>query len=194
MNNFPTDIRDYTKVYHNFFSQEFCKKTIESLKTVKWDTHAFFTAGDKYIYEGNDFLNTFDTIEEHEVIMKELWNLIYHYITVEFSKYYKQFEWFNKWRGYSIVKFHKYDENTHMKLHCDHIQDLFDGERKGVPILTIIGLLNEDFEGGDFHLWEKEKINLRTGSVLVFPSNFMYPHEVTPILKGTRYSFVSWVW
>jgi predicted 2-oxoglutarate/Fe(II)-dependent dioxygenase YbiX len=81
-----------------------------------------------------------------------------------------------------------------MKLHCDHIHDLFDGQVKGVPILTIVGLLNEDFEGGNFLLWDNENINLETGSVVIFPSNFMYPHRVSTIKSGVRYSFVSWAW
>jgi predicted 2-oxoglutarate/Fe(II)-dependent dioxygenase YbiX len=80
-----------------------------------------------------------------------------------------------------------------MKLHCDHIHDIFDGTRKGIPIMTLVGVLNDDYEGGDFLMWEKEKISIPTGSVLVFPSNFMYPHEVTSIKTGSRYSFVSWV-
>lgn len=194
MNNFPTNIKDYVKIYHNVFSKEFCEKTIESLKLVQWDTHQFYNAKDEYIYRGNDFLHTSANIVEQEIILKRLWDVINQYITVEFSHFYEQFQWFGSWRGYTNIKFHKYDINTDMKLHCDHIHDMFDGERKGVPILTIIGLLNSDFEGGDFLLWEKEKIDLKQGSVLIFPSNFMYPHQVTSIQQGSRYSFVSWVW
>ena len=26
----------------------------------------------------------------------------------------------------------------------------------------------------------------------MFPSSFMYPHEVMPVTKGTRYSLVVW--
>ena len=37
-----------------------------------------------------------------------------------------------------------------------------------------------------------KEIKLKTGDILMFPSNFMYPHEVTECTKGTRYSFVSW--
>ena len=38
----------------------------------------------------------------------------------------------------------------------------------------------------------RAEIRLKTGDILMFPSNFMYPHEVTECTKGTRYSFVSW--
>ena len=34
----------------------------------------------------------------------------------------------------------------------------------------------------------------QTGDILIFPSNFMYPHRVEPVKKGIRFSFVSWVY
>ena len=54
--------------------------------------------------------------------------------------------------------------------------------------------LNDDYEGGDFIMWETEKIELPQGSIMIFPSNFMYPHKVTPVTEGTRYSYVSWTY
>lgn len=29
--------------------------------------------------------------------------------------------------------------------------------------------------------------------IIIFPGVFLYPHKITPITKGTRHSFVSWV-
>ena len=81
-----------------------------------------------------------------------------------------------------------------MHWHADRVQQMFDGERKGIPTLSVVGLLNDDFEGGEFIMFEDEKISLKQGDILIFPSTFMYPHKVTQITKGVRYSFVSWVW
>ena len=39
-----------------------------------------------------------------------------------------------------------------------------------------------------------EKYDLTKGDIIVFPSNFMYPHKVEPVTKGTRYSYISWIW
>ena len=50
---------------------------------------------------------------------------------------------------------------------------------------------NFNFKGGDFNVCTK-KIPLKEGDVLIFPSNFIYPHEVKSITKGTRYSFITW--
>lgn len=92
------------------------------------------------------------------------------------------------------VRFNRYNANTLMKTHHDHIHTLFDGERKGIPILSLVGLLNKDYEGGEFVFFQDYKVNLSPGDILIFPSIFIFPHRVERILKGTRYSFVSWAW
>jgi predicted 2-oxoglutarate/Fe(II)-dependent dioxygenase YbiX len=54
--------------------------------------------------------------------------------------------------------------------------------------------LNEDYEGGEFALFDREiMIRTKPGSAIVFPSNFMYPHEIMPVIKGTRYSIITWM-
>jgi len=54
-------------------------------------------------------------------------------------------------------------------------------------------ILNDDFEGGEFAFFDRElNYKLKKGSCIMFPSNFMYPHEVLPVTKGTRYSIITW--
>ena len=43
-------------------------------------------------------------------------------------------------------------------------------------------------------MFKDKEIKLKTGDILIFPSNFMYPHRVEPVKKGIRFSFVSWVY
>ena len=96
--------------------------------------------------------------------------------------------WLSK---FSPIRFNRYPVGTMMREHYDHIHSIFDGNMKGVPIVSIVANLNEDYEGSEFYC-RGEKIELKTGDILLFPSNFMYPHEVRETIKGTRYSFVSW--
>ena len=56
------------------------------------------------------------------------------------------------------------------------------------------GALNDDYEGGEFIMFDDYKIPLKTGDVVIFPSVFLYPHKVEPVKKGTRYTYISWVW
>lgn len=53
--------------------------------------------------------------------------------------------------------------------------------------------LNDDYEGGEWGFFNREMV-LRApkGSAVLFPSNFMYPHEIMPVVKGIRYSIVTW--
>ena len=53
-------------------------------------------------------------------------------------------------------------------------------------------MLNDDFEGGDFVMFTDQKIEFNKGDLLVFPSNFLYPHRVEEVKSGTRFSFISW--
>ena len=92
---------------------------------------------------------------------------------------------------FTSARINKYEVGTMMREHYDHIHSLFDGKMKGVPIVSIVANLNTDYEGAEFYCRGKE-IKLKTGDILLFPSNFMYPHEVKETTKGTRYSFVSW--
>ena len=54
-------------------------------------------------------------------------------------------------------------------------------------------ILNDDYEGGEFAFFNRElTYKLKKGSCIMFPSNFMYPHEIMPVTSGTRYSIITW--
>lgn len=187
---FPLQLPDYLKRYDNFFDEEFCLTVVEKLKKTNWQSHEYYTQDKSYFSYEDDLKISYDDFKEKEIINTVIKSVIDKYI---FSDLHPGFTWFRHYNGYSSVRFNKYDTDTQMRPHCDHIHDLFDGERKGVPILTLLGSLNNDYEGGDLIMWGDQKIELPAGSIIVFPSNFMYPHCITKITQGTRYSFVSWV-
>jgi len=86
----------------------------------------------------------------------------------------------------------KYEKGGKYEIHTDHG---FTSERT----LTVIINLNEDYEGGDFVFYEQngknemKRIKCEKGTMIFFPSNFLYPHRVESITEGTRYSIVSWL-
>jgi predicted 2-oxoglutarate/Fe(II)-dependent dioxygenase YbiX len=86
--------------------------------------------------------------------------------------------------GYQLLR---YQEGQFYVQHTDS----FKAEQRSVSCSI---QLNEDYEGGEFAFFNRE-IMMRTGvgSVIMFPSNFMYPHEVMPVQKGTRYSIITWL-
>ena len=95
---------------------------------------------------------------------------------------------------YSPVRFNRYSDGQIMRQHHDHIHSLFDGEAKGIPVLSFILNFNDDYEGADLYFSNDYKIPLGKGDVVIFPSLFLFPHGVTEIKKGVRYSGVAWSW
>jgi hypothetical protein len=89
-------------------------------------------------------------------------------------------------------KINKYIKNTKMKAHVDHIHGIFDGKKKGIPIISIVGALNDNYFGGEFIFNNDYEIKFKAGDVLIFPSVFLYRHKVKPVTDGTRFSYVSW--
>ena len=85
----------------------------------------------------------------------------------------------------------KYSPGGKYEIHTDHYTT-------STRALSIIINLNDNYKGGDLIFTDqKEKeikrFQLSKGSIVFFPSNFMYPHSITPIVKGTRYSIVAWL-
>ncbi len=60
--------------------------------------------------------------------------------------------------------------------------------------LTITIVINDEFKGGNFTFFDEEIIyEFKKGDVIMFPSNFMYPHSVQPITEGVRYNLTTWL-
>ena len=95
---------------------------------------------------------------------------------------------------FSPIRFNRYSPGQIMRQHHDHIHDLFDGKRKGVPVLSFIMNFNDDYEGADLFFWEDTVVKLGKGDIIMFPSNWLFPHGVTEAKKGKRYSGVCWGW
>ena len=218
------NIEDYVFHKKNFLEDEYCEKSISDLNTCKWKKHGWYTpttslpafhnlppegvekesevidlelmhpstyAGD-LIQSGNPGGNLQKKVEDIN-------DLIVEKLRVALEEYVRglNFYWFSGWEGYTGIKFIRYFPGQEMKVHCDHIHSMFDGERKGVPILSIIGHFNDDYEGGETFMFDDKngkKIDTEKGDLLIFPSNFLYPHYVTPVTRGVRYSYVSWIW
>jgi predicted 2-oxoglutarate/Fe(II)-dependent dioxygenase YbiX len=76
----------------------------------------------------------------------------------------------------------------HYEYHTDHM-------KQNPRVLTILVGLNSvnDYEGGELFVQNQENgIKLDRGDVVAFPSNFMYPHKVTPVTKGERKVLIIW--
>ena len=182
---YKMNLQDYIAIY-NINNPELCKKVIDELEEHKWDRHNY---ADPITGERTTYHDDLDILNKSTEITK-----VFQKFAEECAKDYINNLAPNPFplQTLTCLRFNRYKVGTNMKMHHDHIHTLFDGERKGVPVLTVLGLLNDNFEGGDFLMFDGQKLELSAGDIIVFPSNFLYPHAVTTVTKGTRYSFVSW--
>jgi hypothetical protein len=188
--NTQHELMHYAKLYRGVVSDEICAKTVSEMNTLEFKEHTFYNAntGEYKPRSGSQELSmSWGNVSTKKTLNDIVDDTAFKYVQD------LNMPWFDKYQGYTHVRFNKYAENKMMALHADHIHSMFDGERKGIPILSVLGVLNDDYEGGEFYLVD-EKTDLSKGDIIVFPSNFMYPHKVEPVKKGTRYSYISWIW
>lgn len=196
-----TNIKDYIKVFsNNFFSEKQCQSIINSLDISKKRTHTFSDSRTtKYEPMGKDPYTIFLKDKKIKVmgdLIKSQWHQIITEYVLNWLNKEEKIDWFGGWNGFSFPKFIEYNKGTLMTTHCDHIKEIFSENEKprGIPTLSIITGLNENYSGGEIMMCEKYKYKLKTGETLIFPSNFLYPHEIKEITKGKRYSMISWVY
>ena len=84
----------------------------------------------------------------------------------------------------------KYEVGGHYRLHSDNCH-------KFPRSLSFIYLINDNYEGGDLIFQspfgsKQIKIEKKKNTLIVWPSNFLFPHLVTPVKNGVRYSMVAW--
>ena len=174
------NLSDYIHVYKSL-SPEDCKSVIESLEDER-ERHEFsYHAGGQYSHD-----NELDTSDQYN---ETLDRTVYCSLKLYCAKHN-----IPGWNGFTPVRLNRYSPGTEMHYHDDRLQLTINGVYKGQPTLSVVGLLNDDYTGGDFVMFDDYKVKLSTGDVMIFPSSFMYPHKVTKITNGTRFSFVSWAW
>jgi len=89
-----------------------------------------------------------------------------------------------------ILKYEKNEFDAGYKFHTDMGAGCSDRH------LSISICLNNEYEGGEFVFnlpSGKYTMPQNVGDAVIFPSNFMFPHQVNRITKGTRYALIGWV-
>lgn len=79
----------------------------------------------------------------------------------------------------------KYEKSGHLPEHSDH----------GISsrTLSVVMYLNDDYIGGEISFpCVGVTVKPEAGSIIFFPSNFVFTHEVAEIKEGVRYALPNW--
>ena len=180
-------LKNFIHIERGLIPKDTCRFVIDSIKNKSWNSHLWSTDGtDQFSYPTKE-LDVLEPTPDLEDILNPLISLS--------VKYYNDFigsEKVSQVTCFSPVRFNRYQKGQTMRIHCDHIKTLFEGEVKGIPILSIIINFNDDYKGGDLIFWDDYKVDLGEGDVVVFPSLFLFPHRIEEVTENIRYSGVAW--
>jgi hypothetical protein len=125
-------------------------------------------------------------IQKNLEIRRKLDKTIFSYVNKSMNLYQQKHSSFqiDIDTGYQLLQ---YNEGQYYIQHTDSFKE----QQRSVSCSI---QLNDNYDGGEFAFFNREMmIRSKKGSVIMFPSNFMFPHEIMPVIKGTRYSIVTWL-
>lgn len=88
-----------------------------------------------------------------------------------------------------LLKYEKNSYDAGYKFHVDA------SGKTAHRILSLSLCLNDSFGGGEFVFDLPDgqvQFQQNTGDLIIFPSNFMFPHQVNSLTYGTRYALIAW--
>ena len=182
-------LKDFVKVFDNVLSPENCNLILnEYQNSSEWlDTKTGDDEISKNVRNCMEISISQDfTINQNLDVRKNLDNLVFESVRNIISNYNDIVPTFriDIDTGYQLLRY-KEDE-----FYTQHTDSFKEQQRS----LSCSIQLNEDYDGGEFALFDREMmIRTKSGSAIVFPSNFMYPHEIMPVIKGTRYAIITWL-
>ena len=178
------NVQDYIKIYENIVNNNLC----DALMLAQHD------------FKSSSFSSHHGEAEnsKNRVIMDDVWikkdNNFYNPLKDCFATAVRKYEYeFPRFlcEHTSDFRINRYGSGGFMSEHIDNIHHSH-GQKWGYPHVSALLYLNNDYEGGEFVVAGKE-IKPNKGSAIIFPSNFMYPHQAKKVIDGIRWSVVAWL-
>ena len=197
MNKPDTKLDECIFIAEKIIPSDICDDVIQDIETRPWEPHSWYS-------RHTDSSSSEDKMEfDIQYTTPELNKTLTNFIIESGKKYNEIYTYQHPsciertgqmMNQFCSIRFNRYKPGQIMRQHHDHIYNIFDGKRKGIPVLSFILNLNNDYEGGDLFFWNDTIVKLGRGDIVMFPSSWLFPHGVTEVTKGIRYSGVSWGW
>lgn len=181
------ELKDYILVVPDIVPLELCNDVLAEYKDCDDWINAHIKTGENLKVRNCQTIGiSFGSIiEKNKEIRQKIDSMLFSAAREAIIEYKKHFDdaFIEQDSGYDLLK---YKVGGYYSRHVDFFRE--------VPrSVSCSFALNDDYEGGEFAFFERELVyKLKKGSCIMFPSNFMYPHEIMPVTSGTRYSIVTW--
>jgi len=181
------ELKDYIFVVPNVVPLELCDAVLAEYKNCDDWTNATVKTGENLNIRNCKTIGiSFNRIiEKNKETRQKIDQELFICAAKAIQEYNKQFTRCNieQDSGYDLLK---YEVCGFYTTHTDSFKDR-------PRAVSCSFALNDDYEGGEFAFFDRELVyKLKKGSCIMFPSNFMYPHEIMSVTSGTRYSIITW--
>ena len=191
---FNLNLSDHIVYLKSFIDRDICLSVMNSLDNLEKDKSAPYTDGLL-----NDDADTY--FDPDIKYIDEVRNRIFVDGLEEYAKKIRAFNW----SYYDTKSFHcsemiirRYNEGSEFKYHHDDIiGEIFPHwflRRQNILTCNFYFSDANDYDGGDLVFTCGEKFHPTMGDIIIFPSNWMFYHEVQKITKGKRYSGTVWLY
>jgi predicted 2-oxoglutarate/Fe(II)-dependent dioxygenase YbiX len=185
-----TDLLDYVVVIEDALKAEFCDQVVgEYLHSSEWElAQVGFTATVVSTQRNAQViqLSHKESIQKNKVTRSAIDQTLFKSSLAAVRQYQKVFPHcrLTEGAGFQLLR---YQTGGFYRTHTDSFQ-------RAPRMLACSFALNDDFEGGRWSfLGGAKELSAPKGSAVLFPSNFMFPHEIQTITAGTRYSIITWM-
>jgi predicted 2-oxoglutarate/Fe(II)-dependent dioxygenase YbiX len=181
-------LADYIKVFENIVSDDLCNCILSEYGNAPEWTNTVVGAGEVHtnVRSAETIAISFnDVIEANFAARKKIDEELFACAGKAIKKYNALFPdaHIEEDSGYELLR---YKEGQFYIQHTDSF-------KLRPRAVSCSFALNEDYEGGEWGFWNRSLVvKAPKGAAVMFPSNFMYPHEIMPVTKGVRYSMVTW--
>lgn len=122
--------------------------------------------------------------DEKSEIIKESWQYLFDSMNSAVKDYCGMYpmEPLEYWESINLVKYYP---GNHFQTHAD------DGASYK-SVVSLVGYLNDDYEGGEITFPAHDvTVKPEKGDLVIFPSNYMFMHRAMPVTSGVKYSVVT---
>ncbi len=191
-------LNDYVMVIDDALDQAIIESLMDEYKNSgDWLTYKKGAGGGKK-EPSTSILISHPKIIGKSAVRKQIHDDICRALASAFDQYHKKYSGTEKGFNFLPIKqlvglrLLKYKKGQSLDTHIDK----YTYPESGVeiwPAVTFSLTLNDNFSGGELNLLLGERvIKAKANQIVIFPSNFQYPHSVQPVTRGIRYALVGW--
>ena len=184
-------LTDYIKIIDNVLPEkdleilyEICKKNIFNLQDAGVGTKGSINKNIRSTK--NVGLINFNT---NNMTMVYWTNKLYVTFANCFKEYCKKIEINNLTVTMQDLQLLRYDVGDFYNTHIDSFTSI-------PRTVSYILFINDDYKGGEiyfeFNKSKKIDVEIKKNRLIIWPSNFLYPHGVNKVTEGTKFSVVAW--